>query len=63
MIFEPPASSNGRMRFAREGYPFMLGAVFSSALAWVAVAVAGPWTIVLASLLTVLTAFRLLLFP
>ena len=57
MIFEFPASSNGRMRFAREGYPFMLGAAFSSALAWVAVAVAGRWTIVLASLLTVLTAF------
>ena len=57
MIFEFPASSNGRMRFAREGYPFMLGAALSSALAWVAVAVAGRWTIVLASLLTVLTAF------
>ena len=57
MIFEPPASSNGRMRFAREGYPFMLGAVCFSALAWVAMAVAGPWAIMLASLLTVLTAF------
>ena len=45
------------MRFAREGYPFMLGAVLFAALAWVAVPVLGPWTIVLASLLTLLTAF------
>ena len=29
------------MRFAREGYPFMVGAVFLAALAWVAVAAAG----------------------
>jgi phosphatidylserine decarboxylase len=45
------------MRFAREGYPFMLGAAFLAALAWVAVAVAGAWTIVPASLLTLLAAF------
>ena len=57
MIFDPLASSNARMRFAREGYPFMVGAVFLAALAWVAVAAAGPWTLVPASLLTVLTAF------
>ena len=57
MIFDPPASSNGRMRFAREGYPFMVGAVFCAALTWVAVAVAGPWTIAPASLLTLLAGF------
>jgi len=45
------------MRFAREGYPFMLGTAFLAALAWGAVAVAGSWTIVPASLLTLLTAF------
>ncbi len=57
MIFDPRASSNGRMRFAREGYPFMLGAVLFAALAWVAVPVSGPWTIVPAGLLTLLAAF------
>ena len=57
MIFDPLASSNVRMRFAREGYPFMLGAVFFAALIWVAVAVAGPWTIAPASLLTLLAGF------
>ena len=52
------------MRFAPEGYPFMLGAVLFAALAWVAVPVSGAWTtvpapltIVPASLLTVLAAF------
>ena len=57
MIFDPPTSSNGRMRFAREGYPFMFGAALFAALAWVAVAVSGSWTIVPASLLTLLAAF------
>ena len=45
------------MRFAREGYPFMLGAALFAALAWVAVPVSGPWTIVPAGLLTLLAAF------
>ena len=45
------------MRFAREGYPFMLGAAIFAALTWAAVAVTGPWTTVLASLLTLLAAF------
>ncbi len=45
------------MHFAREGYPFMLGSAFLAALAWGAVAVAGSWTFVPASLLTLLTAF------
>ncbi len=45
------------MRFAREGYPFMLGAVVLAGLAWVGVVVSGSWTILLASLLTLLTAF------
>ncbi len=47
------------MRFAREGHPFMLGAVLFAALSWVAVPVLepGPWTIVPASLLTLLAAF------
>ncbi len=57
MTFDPRTSDNGRMRFAREGYPFMLGTAFLAALAWGAVAVAGSWTIVPASLLTLLTAF------
>ncbi len=57
MIFAPPTSGNGLMRFAREGYPFMVGAVFLAVLTWVAVAVAGRWTIVPASLLTLLAAF------
>jgi len=45
------------MRFAREGYPFMFGTMILAALAWIVVAVAGSWTIVPASLLTLLTAF------
>ena len=57
MIFDPRASSSRRMRFAREGYPFMLGAVLFAALTWVAVPVSGPWTLVPASLLTLLAAF------
>ncbi len=57
MTFDPRTSDNGRMRFAREGYPFMLGTALLAALAWGAVAVAGSWTIVPASLLTLLTAF------
>jgi phosphatidylserine decarboxylase len=57
MIFAPPGSSSSLMRFAREGYPFMLGAAFFAALTWVAVAIAEPWTIVPASLLTLLAAF------
>ena len=57
MIFDLRASGNGRMHFAREGYPFMLGAVFFAALTWVAVPVSGPWTIGPAGLLTLLAAF------
>ena len=57
MIFDPRTSSNGRMRFAREGYPFMLGAVLFAVLAWVAVPVSGSWTIAPAGLLTLLAAF------
>jgi len=45
------------MRFAREGYPFMLGTALLAALAWVAVPVSGSWMIVPASLLTLLAAF------
>ena len=47
------------MRFAREGYPFMLGAMLFAAAAWVAPLVLGPgpWTILPASLLTLLAAF------
>lgn len=57
MIFDPRASSNGRMRFAREGYPFMLGTVLFAAIAWVAAPFSGPWTLVPAGLLTLLAAF------
>ena len=57
MISDPPTSSNHRMRFAREGYPFMFGAALLAALAWVAVVLSGSWTIVPASLLTLLAAF------
>ena len=57
MIFNLRASGNGRVRFPRYGYPFMLGTVFFAALAWAAVPVSGPWTIVAASLLTLLAAF------
>jgi phosphatidylserine decarboxylase len=57
MTFAPPTSSSSLMRFAREGYPFMLGTAIFAALTWAAVAVAGPWTTVLASLLTLLAAF------
>jgi phosphatidylserine decarboxylase len=45
------------MRFAREGYPFMLGTAIFAALAWIAVPVSGRWTIVPAGLLTLLAAF------
>jgi len=66
MIFNPHTSGNGPMRFAREGYPFMVGAAVLAALAWAAVFAALAWaavpvsgalTIVLASLLTLLAAF------
>ena len=57
MIFDPHTSTSGRMRFAREGYPFMLGAVLFAVLAWVAVPVSGSWTLVPAGLLTLLAAF------
>ena len=62
MIFGPPASGNRRMRFAREGYPFMLGAALFAALAWVAVPISGSWTIVPASLLTLLATFMFYFF-
>ncbi len=57
MNFDPRISGNRRMHFAREGYPFMFGTMILAALAWIVVAVAGSWTIVPASLLTLLTAF------
>ena len=57
MIFDPRTSGNVRMRFAREGYPFMFGAGLLAAVAWIAVPVLGPWTIVPAGLLTLLAAF------
>ncbi len=57
MTFSPHTSSNGRVRFAREGYPFMAGTALFAALAWAAVPVWGAWTIVPASLLTLLAAF------
>jgi len=59
MTFDLRTSTNGRMRFAREGHPFMLGTVLFAVLSWVAVPVLGPgpWTIVPASLLTLLAAF------
>ena len=57
MTFSPHTSSNGRVRFAREGYPFMAGTALFAVLAWVAAPVSGLWTIVPASLLTVLAAF------
>ncbi len=57
MNFGPHTSSSRRMRFAREGYPFMLGTAVFAGLAWVGVVVSGSWTILLASLLTLLTAF------
>jgi phosphatidylserine decarboxylase len=50
------------MRFAREGYPFMLGAVLFATLAWVAVPLAGLWTVVPACLLTLLAAFAFYFF-
>ena len=45
------------MRFAREGYPFMLGASLAGGLAWGAVPLSGSWMLVPAGLLTILTAF------
>ena len=60
MIFALRASSNGRMRFAREGYPFMIGAAFLAALTWGALGTvtgAGSLTMLLASLLTLMAAF------
>ncbi len=57
MIFNPRTSGNGGMRFAREGYPFMAGAVLFAALAWLTVPVSGGLTIVPAGLLTLLAAF------
>lgn len=57
MTFDPRTSSNGHMRFAREGYPFMLGTVVLAALAWVAVPISGLWRVVPAGLLTLLSVF------
>ena len=57
MIFNPRTLGSGRMRFAREGYPFMAGALLFAALAWLVVPVSGPLTIAPASLLTLLAAF------
>ena len=57
MTFDPRTSSNGPMRFAREGYPFMLGAAVLAVLAWVAVPISGPWRVVPAGLLTLLSVF------
>jgi phosphatidylserine decarboxylase len=45
------------VRFAREGYPFMLGAALAGGLAWGIVPISGSWMMVPAGLLTVLTAF------
>ena len=45
------------MRFAREGYPFMLVGVVLAGLAWIVVPIAGAWSAVPATLLTVLGAF------
>jgi len=59
MTFDLRTSSSLRMRFAREGYPFMLAGVIFAALAWAAVPSfgQGPWTMGPASILTVLAAF------
>ncbi len=57
MNFDPRVSGNRRMRFAREGYPFMFGTMILAALTWIVVAISGSWSIVPASLLTLLTGF------
>ncbi len=57
MNFDPRISGNRRMRFAREGYPFMFGTMILAALTWIVVAISGSWAIVPASLLTLLTGF------
>ena len=57
MNFDPRVSGNRRMRFAREGYPFMFGTMILAALTWIVVAISGSWAIVPASLLTLLTGF------
>jgi phosphatidylserine decarboxylase len=45
------------MRFAREGYPFMIGAALFAVLAWAATPITGSWMMMVASLLTLLAAF------
>ena len=45
------------MRFAREGYPFMLAGSVLAVAAWILFARVGAWSVVPAALLTVLTAF------
>jgi phosphatidylserine decarboxylase len=45
------------MRFAREGYPFMLAGSALAVAAWIFVARVGTWGVVAAALLTVPTAF------
>jgi phosphatidylserine decarboxylase len=57
MTFSPHTSSNGRVRFAREGYPFMGGTAFFAALTWIAAPLSEGWMIVAAILLSLLTAF------
>lgn len=45
------------MRFAREGYPFMLAGSIPAALAWAAVPIWDAWAAVPAGMLTVLAGF------
>ena len=45
------------MRFAREGYPFMLAGSILAALAWAAVPIWDAWVAAPAGLLTVLAGF------
>jgi phosphatidylserine decarboxylase len=45
------------VRFAREGYPFMLGTALAGGLAWGIVPFSGSWMMVPAGLLSLLTAF------
>ncbi len=45
------------MRFAREGYPFMLAGSLLAALAWTAVPFSGSWATIVAGPFTVLAAF------
>ena len=57
MTFRAQGWKSDSMRFAREGYPFMLVGLALASLAWALIPILGVWSTITGTLLTVLTAF------